>query len=250
MSDEVHTERHGRVLLITMNRPECRNAINRALADQLLAAIETLDNDESVSAGVLAGAGGAFCSGVDLKAMAVEGRPSHIRRFLEPGSAKPLLAAVEGVAVAGGLELALACDLIVAARGARFGIPEVAVGLIAAGGALARLPARLPYGMAMEVALTGALFTAEEAFEHGLVRRLVDPGAAVPTAMGIAGRIAANAPLSVLATKRLIRSAQGCTDSEYWNMQPDIALPVLESQDAKEGARAFAEKRAPVWTGR
>ena len=250
MNDEVLTERHGQSLVITMNRPTVRNAIDHALADALLQAIERLDADDDARVGVLTGAGGAFCSGVDLSAVATRGRPSHIRQFLEAGSRKPLIAAVEGAAAAGGLELALACDLIVAARGSRLGIPEVRVGQIAAGGALMRLPARMPYGLAMEMALTGELLSGERAYACGLVQRLTDDGAALSVALGLAEQIGANAPLSVAASKQLVRRAHGLTEPAYWRMQADHTPAVFASDDAREGPRAFVERRPPRWSGR
>lgn len=250
MADSVLTERRDRVLLITLNRPDARNAINGELADGLVAAIEELDDDDGLTAGVLTGAGRGFCAGMDLKAFAAAGAPKSVTRFLQHGAVKPLIAAVEGFAVAGGLELALACDLLVAAKDAKLGIPEVGVGLFAAGGALLRLPQRLPYGVALELALTAELITAEQAFEHGLVTRLTEPGQAAEVALGVAERIARNAPLAVAASKRLIRAAQGCTEEEFWAMQKPLVPGVFESDDAKEGPRAFAEKRAPVWSGR
>ncbi|HMC03947.1 MAG TPA: enoyl-CoA hydratase-related protein, partial [Actinomycetota bacterium] len=169
MADEVLTERRGRVLLITLNRPDARNAINHELAEGLVRSIEELDGDDGLTAGVLTGAGKGFSSGMDLKAFAERGAPAAVTAFLHHGAAKPLVAAVEGFAVAGGLEVALACDLIVAARGARLGIPEVKRSLVAAGGALLRLPRSLPRTIALELALTGEPIEAERAHELGLV---------------------------------------------------------------------------------
>jgi len=250
MADEVLTERRGRVLVITLNRPDSRNAINSALAQQLVEAIEILDSDPSLTAGVLAGAGGGFCSGMDLKAFAAEGPPKRFTPFIENGSAKPLIAALEGYAVAGGFEIALVCDLLVAARGTRLGIPEVKVGLFAAAGGLLRLQRHVPYGVAMEMCLTGDLITAERAHDYGLVSHLTEPGQALETALSLAERIAANAPLAVAATKRIIRDSQGLTEQEFWDLQKPLVAPVFKSDDAKEGPRAFSEKRAPAWAGR
>jgi enoyl-CoA hydratase len=250
MADEVLSERRGRVLLITLNRPESRNAINTGLAEGVLRAVEELDGDASLAAGVLTGAGAGFCSGMDLKAFAAGGIPEGFTPFLANGSSKPLIAAIEGFAVAGGLEVALTCDLLVASRGARLGIPEVKVGLFAAGGALLRLQRRGGYGIAMEMALTGEPIAAEDAHACGLVSRLAEPGHAVEVALDIAERIAANAPLAVAASKRLIRESQGLTEPAFWELQRPLVLPVFTSQDAEEGPRAFAEKRPPVWTGR
>jgi enoyl-CoA hydratase/carnithine racemase len=250
MADEVLTERRDRVLLITLNRPESRNAINTELAEGLVRAIDELDGDDGLTVGVLTGAGSGFCSGMDLKAFAAGQPPKGFMSFLENGSSKPLIAAVERFAVAGGLEVALTCDLLVAAGGARLGIPEVSVGLFAAGGGLLRLPDRLPYGVAMEMALTGEPITAEQAYEHGLVSRLAEPGHAVDEALALAQRIAKNAPLAVRASKRLVRDGRGRSEAEFWDLQRPHVAPVFRSDDAKEGPRAFAEKRAPAWSGR
>jgi enoyl-CoA hydratase len=250
MADEVLTKRRDQVLLITLNRPESRNAINTELAEGLVRAIDELDGDDGLSVGVLTGAGSGFCSGMDLKAFAAGQPPKGFMSFLENGSAKPLIAAIERFAVAGGLEVALTCDLVVAAGGARLGIPEVSVGLFAAGGGLLRLPDRLPYGVAMEMALTGEPITAEQAYEHGLVSRLAEPGHAVDEALALAQRIARNAPLAVRASKRLVRDSRGRSEAEFWELQRPHMAPVFRSDDAKEGPRAFAEKRPPVWTGR
>jgi enoyl-CoA hydratase len=250
MADEVLTERRDRVLLITLNRPDSRNAINTELAEGLVRAIDELDGDDGLTVGVLTGAGSGFCSGMDLKAFAAGQPPTGFISFLENGSAKPLIAAIERFAVAGGLEVALTCDLIVAAGGARLGIPEVSVGLFAAGGALLRLPDRLPYGVAMEMALTGDPITAEQAYEYGLVGRLTEPGHAVDDAMALARRVAKNAPLAVRASKGLVRDSRGRSEAEFWELQRPHIAAVFRSDDAKEGPRAFAEKRPPVWAGR
>jgi enoyl-CoA hydratase len=250
MADEVLTERRGRVLLITLNRPDDRNAINHELAEGLLRSVEELDGDDGLTAGVLTGAGKGFCSGMDLKAFAKRGAPEAVGKFFRDGPAKPLIAAVEGFAVAGGLELALTCDLLVAAKGAKLGIPEASVGLFAAGGGLLRLPQRVPYGVAMEMALTADPISAEHAFEYGLVTRLAEPGQAVDVALGLAERIARNAPLAVAASKRMIRASIGRTEGEFWELQKPEIPGVFQSEDAKEGPRAFAEKRAPIWSGR
>jgi enoyl-CoA hydratase len=249
MADEVLTERRDRVLVITLNRPEARNAINTALAQALTAAIEELDSDDGLTAGVLTGAGGGFSAGMDLKAFATEGPPKGFDDFLRKGAKKPLIAAIEGFAVAGGLEIAVTCDLLVAASGVKLGIPEVGVGLFAAGGALMRLPRLVPYGVAMEMALTGDPITAEKALEYGLVARVTEPGKAVDEAIALASRIAKNAPLSVAASKQLIVDSFGRTEEEFWEHQLPQLREVFASDDAKEGPRSFAEKRAPKWTG-
>jgi enoyl-CoA hydratase len=248
MTGVVMTEARDGVLVITLNRPEVMNAINTELSRGLLDAVSQLDEDTTLVAGVLTGNGRAFCAGMDLKAFAESGSPAGIHDFFEQGARKPLLCAVEGFALAGGLELALTCDLVVAARGAKFGIPEVKVGLFAGGGALFRLPHQLPVGVAMELALTGEPITAEQAHEYGLVTRLTEPGAALGEALTLAERIARNAPLAVVASKQLIRDSVGLTESEYWERQREPLAAITGSNDAQEGSRAFAEKRAPRWT--
>ena len=249
MSDEVLTERRGRVLVITLNRPDQMNSINTALARGLVAAIEELDGDPGLSLGVLTGAGRGFSAGMDLKAFAKEGTPQGFQTYIEKGSQKPMIAAIEGFCLAGGLEMALVCDLLVAADNVRFGIPEVGVGLFAGGGALLRLPRRIPYGVAMELALTGDPISAARALELGLVSRLTEKGGALAGALELAERIAKNAPLSLKASKAVLRDMAGLTDEEFWAMQTSHIRSVFTSDDAKEGPRAFAEKRSPVWSG-
>jgi enoyl-CoA hydratase len=256
MNDEqaVLPEHRGRILLITINRPDQRNAVNAAVARGIATALDELDRDPDLSVGVLTGAGKGFCAGMDLKAFVAGERP-HVegRGFagiVERPADKPLIAAVEGFAVAGGLEVALACDLIVAARGARLGIPEVKRSLVAAGGALLRLPRALPRNVAMELALTGDPIDAERAYELGLVNRLAEPNQALPTALNLAETIAANGPLALAATKRVMLEAANWPDREFFTRQAEITTPVFTSEDAREGATAFAEKREPVWKGR
>jgi enoyl-CoA hydratase/carnithine racemase len=252
--EAVLTERRENVLLITLNRPEARNAINLALAQGLAGALDELDADPSLSVGVLTGAGKGFCAGMDLKAFVTGERPWVSDRgfagIVRRGPAKPLIAAIEGFAVAGGLEVALACDLIVAAREAKLGIPEVKRSLVAAGGALLRLPRRIPYHVAMELALTGEPIAAERAFELGLINRLADAGDVVDVAMGLAHQIAANAPLALSASKRILEEQWDWSQAEMWEAQGAISEPVFTSEDAREGATAFAEKRPPMWRGR
>ena len=243
------TERRGRVLVITLNRPEAMNAINGALSEGLRSAVQELDSDSGLTAGVVTGAGKGFCSGMDLKAFSRGEDIGPMLEFVQNGAAKPLVGAIEGFALAGGLELALSCDLLVAARGAKLGIPEVGVGLFAAGAGLFRLPGRVGYGTAMEMAITGEPITAEEAADHGLVSRLTEPGEALSAALVLAERIARNAPLAVAASKQLIRATQGATEEELWKIQRPHMATVWKSGDAKEGPRAFAEKRPPEWTG-
>ncbi len=249
MANEILTETHGRVRVITLNRPEARNSVNSALGQALVAAMQELDADPGLTAGVLTGAGKGFSAGMDLKAFATEGMPKGFSEFLQNASQKPLIAAVEGFALAGGLEIALSCDLIVAAKGVKLGIPEVNKGLFAAGGGLFRLPARVPYGVAMEMALTSDPITAETAHELGLVARLAEPGQALEVALALAERIAKNAPLAVAASKQIIRQTRGLSEEDAWALQAPFAKQVFTSKDAMEGPRAFAEKREPNWTG-
>jgi enoyl-CoA hydratase len=251
MSDEaaVLTERRGRVLLITLNRPDAMNSVNNALASGLLAAVAELDGDAGLTAGVLTGAGRGFSAGMDLKAFLKGEDVSGLFTFVQNGSKKPLIGAIEGFALAGGLEMALTCDLLVAAKGAKLGIPEAGVGLFAAAGGLLRLPSRVGYSKAMEMAITADPITADEAFEYGMVARLVDKGEAVDAAMALAERVARNAPLAVAASKQLVRATQGVTEEEFWALQAPLQRTVFTSDDSREGPRAFAEKRAPEWTG-
>ena len=254
MSDEpVLTERRDGVLLITLNRPEARNAVNLPLAEGVAAALDELDDAAELSVGILTGAGGGFCAGMDLKAFVSGERPwvgdRGFAGIVQRGPRKPIIAAIEGFAVAGGLEVALACDLIVAARGAKLGIPEVKRSLVAAGGALLRLPQRIPYGLAMELALTGDLIAAERGAEVGLVDRLAEPGAAVDTALELAAAIAKNGPLALTATKEVLLRQRDWDGEEFWAKQGEITGPVFGSNDAREGAVAFSEKRDPQWTG-
>ncbi len=253
MADEVLTEARGKVLLITLNRPEQRNSVNRDLAEALAAALDMLDTSPELSVGVLCGNGKGFSAGMDLKAFVEGGMPNLPGRgfagIAERAATKPLIAAVEGFALAGGLEIALSCDLLVASKGTRLGIPEVGVGLFAGAGALLRLPRVLPYGLAMEMALTADPITAERAYDLGLVNRLVEPGEALNVALELAERIARNAPLGLAASKQLIREQQGRTEAEFWAYQDTVLSSVFASKDAIEGATAFAEKRSPNWTG-
>jgi enoyl-CoA hydratase len=218
------------------------------------AALDELDGDDGLSVGVLTGAGGFFCAGMDLGAF-VKGESPHVgdRGFAgitRRSARKPLIAAIEGFAVAGGMEIALACDLIVAARGARMGIPEAKRSLVAAGGALLRLPRRMPYHVVMELALTGDPLPAERFHELGLVNRLVEPGGAVHEALALAAALAKNGPLALAASKRILQEQFDWTSDSMWERQGEIAGPVMTSEDAREGASAFKEKRAPVWRGR
>lgn len=250
MGDEVLIETHGKILLITLNRPTAMNAINEALVAGLLAAIDELERDKALTVAVLAGAGQrAFSAGMDLKAFSRGEDMRGIYQFIQRGSTKPLVAAIEGLALAGGLEMALTCDLLVAAKGAKLGIPEVKVGLFASAGGVMRLPSRVGFGRAMEMALTGEPILAEEAFERGLVSRLTEPGEAVAAGLELAELIARNAPLGVSSSKRVIRATQGASEADLWELQRPLEEAILASADAQEGPLAFAEKRAPRWSG-
>jgi enoyl-CoA hydratase len=253
-TSEVLTERRGNVLLITLNRPQVRNAVNAALAAGVAGALDQLDADDSLAVGVLTGAGGFFCAGMDLGAFVKGESPWFGDRgfagIAQRAARKPLIAAIEGFAVAGGMEIALACDLIVAAKGAKLGIPEAKRSLVAAGGALLRLPRRMPYHVVMELALTGDPFPAERFQELGVVNELAEPGAAVEVALALAGRLAKNGPLALIASKQILQEQFDWSSEEMWEKQGAISGPVFASEDSKEGASAFKEKRDPVWQGR
>jgi len=249
----VLTEFSDGIAVITINRPESRNAVDLGVAEGIAAAIDEFETRNDLTVAILTGAGGTFCAGMDLKAFTRGERPSLPGRgfggLTERPPTKPLIAAVEGWALAGGCELALTADLIVAARDAKFGLPEVKRGLVAAAGGLLRLPKILPYQLAMHVALTGEPLTAETAHAHGLVTMLAEPGQALATARELAATIAANGPLAVRATKQIIAMAIDYTSADAFAAQQNLAAPVFTSADAQEGARAFAEKRPPVWKG-
>jgi enoyl-CoA hydratase len=250
----VLTERQGNVLLVTINRPEVRNAVNSAVAAGIASALEQLDSEDDLSVGVLTGAGGFFCAGMDLGAFVKGESPWFGDRgfagIAQRASRKPLIAAIEGFAVAGGMEIALACDLIVAAKGAKMGIPEAKRSLVAAGGALLRLPRRMPYHVVMELALTGELLAAERFHEFGVVNRISQTGQAVPEALELASKVAGSGPLALIASKRILQEQFDWSADEMWERQGAISGPVFASEDAKEGANAFKEKRDPVWQGR
>ena len=240
------------VRTIRLNRPEVRNAVDLRTAKELAAALDELDADETLSVGVVSGDRTAFSAGMDLRAFAESGeKPWVDGRFAGIAGtprAKPLIAAVEGFALAGGLEIAIACDIIVASRTARFGIPEVRRGLVAAGGGLLRLPHLIPPNVAMELALTGQDISADRAYDLGLVNRVVDPGEALAVAQELAGQIALNAPLAVRASKQILTEGADWPRAEAFAEQYAISGPVDDSNDAREGARAFTEKRPPRWT--
>lgn len=249
--EPVLTERRDGVLVITLNRPEARNAFDLAQSDALSRAVDELEESDELRVGILTGAGEGFSAGMDLKAF-VRGEVPYVAHrglfgIAQGPPRKPLIAAVEGFALAGGFEVMLACDLIVVARDARLGIPEVTRGLCAAGGALMFLPKRIPYHATMELALTGEPISGERAGELGLVNRVTEPGRALDAALELAGLIAKNAPLAIEASKQIIASTFDWDSGEAWGKQGEIAGPVLVSEDAREGARAFAERREPVW---
>jgi len=255
MSDQaILSDQRAGILIITINRPEARNAVNGDVARGIAAALDQLDADNDLRVGIVTGAGGYFSAGMDLKAfMQGESPYANDRGFAgitQRAARKPLIAAVEGFALAGGFEIALSCDLIVASREARFGIPEVKRSLVAAGGALLRLPKRIPYHLAMELALTGEPISAQRAMEIGIVNRLVDPGSALDGAVELANQIVKNGPLALMASKEILQKAVDWDEAEGWAKQGELSGPVFTSEDAREGATAFAEKREPVWRGR
>jgi enoyl-CoA hydratase len=250
----VLVEARAGVQIISINRPHARNALNGAVARGIAAAVDELDEREDLRAGVLTGEGGTFSSGMDLKAFVdgdlpvVEGR--GLAGIVQRPPRKPLIGAVEGWAVAGGFELLLACDLVITGRSARFGVPEVKRSLVAGAGAALFLTRRIPRAIALELLLTGDPISADRAAALGLVNSVVDDGAALDGALELAARIGRNGPLAVAATKEIARRAADWSFEQAWAEQPALMGPVFASEDAKEGARAFAEKRDPVWTGR
>ena len=253
MSDHVLIEQRSTTLVITLNRPERRNAVDRAMSEAVAAALDALDSRSDLRVGVITGAGGSFCSGMDLKAFVAGNRPEIEGRgfggLTEAPPAKPLIAAVEGYALAGGCEMALACDLIVAADDASFGLPEVTRGLVAGSGGLTRLLRRIPPSLAMEYVLTGKRMHAVEAYRLGLVNRLTTSGGALADALALADEIAANAPLATVASKRIMIESADWTAAEQWDRQRPLVDEILATRDAHEGALAFAEKRKPQWRG-
>jgi enoyl-CoA hydratase len=254
MANEVLVDVADGIMTVTLNRPEAKNAANRAVAVGVAAAMDQLDSDDSIRVAIITGAGGTFCAGMDLKAFVsgempmVEGR--GFAGLTEATPRKPLIAAVEGYALAGGLELAISCDLIVTADNARFGIPEVKRGLAAAAGGLMRLPRQIPARVAMELAITGDFITAQRAYELGLVNQIVPAGTALEGAKALAARIVANGPLAVAVSKQVVLESANWSSAEMWKKQQELVMPIFGSEDAMEGSIAFAEKRAPNWKGK
>lgn len=250
----VRTDIFGSTLLITINRPEARNAVDAAVASGIAAAIDELEGNPDLRVGVLTGAEGTFSAGMDLKA-AGRGESAHVAGngfggLTEAETSKPLIAAVEGFALGGGFELALACDLVVAASDARFALPEVKRGLIAGGGGVIRLPSRIPHHLAMELLLTGRDVSAERARELGIVNQLVSAGQAASAALELAKEIAGNAPLAVAAVKRVVRQTGTLPDDLAFSVQSKEVRHLMRSEDFAESVRAFSKKRTPQWTGR
>lgn len=256
MTDEPDAlvERQDGVLVITLNRPAQRNAMTLAAAEIIAAALDELDRSDELSVGIITGGGGTFCAGMDLKRFQAGERPSLPGRgfagLVETPPRKPLIAAVEGWALGGGFEVVLACDLVVAGRSAKFGVPEVKRGLVARGGGMIRLPDRLPRAVALELLLTGDPIEADRAAHFGLVNQVVDEGGALDAAKDLAQRIAANAPLATAAAKAVATASRDWPQDEAFSRQQEISDSVFASEDAKEGAAAFAERRTPVWRGR
>jgi len=254
MTDEVLVDIADGIMTITLNRPEARNAANKALAEGVSAAMDELESNDDVRVAILTGAGGTFCSGMDLKAFVSGETPSIEGRgfagLTEYTPSKPLIAAVEGYALAGGLELAISCDLIVTADNAKFGIPEVKRGLAAAAGGLMKLPRQIPPRLAMELALTGDFISAQRASEVGMVNEVVPAGTALEAAKALAAKIVANGPLAVAVSKKVVLESADWSASEMWDKQAALVMPVFTSEDAIEGSVAFAEKRAPNWKGK
>jgi enoyl-CoA hydratase/carnithine racemase len=251
----IRVEHRDRIAIISIDRPERRNAVDAATAKEISAALDELDDHDDLRVGVITGRGGSFCAGMDLKAVAETGeRPIDPKRgpfgLCEMPPEKPLIAAVEGAALGGGCEIALACDLIVATKEASFGLPEVKRGLVAGAGGVLRLPRRLPHGLALELALTGEPLSAERAAKFGMVNRLAADGKALEAATELAAAIAVNAPLAVRASKWVIKSSVTWPEEEMFERQHEKVQMVRESADAAEGVRAFVEKRPPQWQGK
>jgi len=255
MPEYIHVEVSDGIQIITINRPQAKNAITIDTAIEMAAAFEEMDARDDVRIGILTGAGGTFSSGMDLKDFARTGKRSVVEGkgfagFVEAPPKKPLIAAVEGYALAGGCEMVLACDLVVAASNASFGLPELKRGLVPGSGGMMRLPRRIPYHIAMEVVLTGDMFAAERAHQFGLINVLTEPGSALAGAMKLAQRISENGPLAIQTAKRLINEGLDWPSDQMFDLQRPRMAHIFASLDAREGATAFAEKRKPVWQGK
>jgi enoyl-CoA hydratase len=253
MVDAVLTDISDGIIVITINRPDAKNAVNKAVAEGVAAALEQLDSDENLRVGIITGAGGTFCSGMDLKGF-LKGESPVVkdRGFAGLTMAppeKPLIAAVDGYALAGGMEVALACDLIVASSDAKFGIPEVKRGLVAGAGGLIRMPRQIPPRLAMQYSLTGEFISAQRAYDIGLIN-LVAEGDALDAAIDLARQINENGPLAVKVSKQIVATQAEWSKDEMWDEQQKLMAPIFGSEDAREGAAAFAEKRKPEWKGR
>jgi enoyl-CoA hydratase len=252
VADELIVDYVDRVAVWRLNRPEARNAINGATARAIARAVDDLDERDGLSVAIITGNGNSFCAGMDLKGFlrgdlpSIEGR--GFAGLVQRPPRKPLIAAVEGWALAGGCEIAIACDIVVASTEAKFGLPEPKRGMIATGGGTLKLARQLPYHIAMELLLTGEPLAAERAFYYGFVNRLVAPGEALAEALAIAKTIAANGPLAIEAIKQIAIGAADWSSRQALVEQNTLAQPVFSSNDAREGARAFAEKRPPKWT--
>jgi enoyl-CoA hydratase len=248
----VHFDVDNGVAVITLDRPEVRNAVDRETALAVSSAVQTVEKDDAIRVAILTGAGGNFCTGMDLKAFLrgeVIRLPEGFGGFTQAKTTKPFIAAVEGYALAGGFEMALACDLIIASEEARFGLTEVKRGLVANAGGLVRLPRQIPAKIASELVLTGELFLAPRLAAFGLINRLAAAGEALSAASDIARQIAANGPLAVAASRRVLAESQDWPTHEMFERQNEITRPIFASADAREGAAAFSEKRAPQWRG-
>lgn len=254
MSDAVLVTTEDGVMTITINRPQAKNAVNLDVAKGIAAAMEELDGSNEIRVAVLTGADNTFCAGMDLKAFVTGEMPFVPGRgfagLVEKLPKKPLIGAVEGFALAGGFEIALCCDLLVAADNTKFGIPEVKRGLAAGAGGLMRAPKQIPPRIAMELVLTGDPITAQRAYELGLINRIVAPGEALTEALKLAKTIGANGPMAIAASKQIMMESADWKSSEAFEKQQPIIGPVFVSEDAREGAMAFAQKRAPVWKGK
>jgi len=253
MADILERERRGRVEVLRLNRPEARNAMSPELSARIEAALDAVEHDRDVAVVVIAGNGPVFCAGADLRVISQGGGAGIMTKrggfagVAQRDFPKPLLAAVNGAAVAGGFELVLACDLVVASTDAVFGLPEASRGLLAAAGGPIRLAKRVALPVALEIGMTGDPITAARAYQLGLVNRVVAPDLVVEETLALADRIARNSPTAVRVTRRLIREAVEASEAEGWQKTMEAAAEVGASGDGIEGATAFIEKREPVW---